>query len=1620
MRRPILELFAAVLGVILLWALGAVAVNFDTPLGSISGRITQPDGKTPIPSARVRVESWERGAARVAVWTDRFGTYRVRALPVARYQVRAVAPGFVQARSKMLQIEESKELKHADLELAPREPDFSLYRSRATFLPTEKIKVSASGYLPEGKIEFALYRMDLEALLDRWRIQWTGRRHPYAFDTSQQSPALTLVKPLRNVSPEDGTFDASIKIEPQAPGFYVLEARAAGKSRQVWFFVTRLALITKSAPDKFLAYAVDMVDNKPAAGATMRILDRELRDMSRAGETGSDGTFSIARLPGDARLVIASLGDSVSLCHADMPGSRPSLAVYLFTDRPVYRPGHTVYFKGIVRKPLEIGYEMPAQTEFEVVAQNAKGEQFFARTIRLSAMGSFDGAFALAEKAKPGEYHVILRYPSQVVPADETRITHKRHRVFRGGEVASRTFEVQEYRKPEYKVTVEIPKRHYAGGETVTANVTATYYFGAPVAGAEVKYRVYTGAGWPFEGTSDEQLWRYDFSGWAEGCGSEAWEPDWYGEGEYEGYYGYGELLEEGKATTGADGMAALRISTKPVLHDQRLTIEVDVSDASRKTISAQASTTVTQGDFALGLLTEAWLHKVREPAKVEALALDYEGKRIPKARIEWSVERLRWKRTRYICEKIAAREVATDKQGKASFSFTAEKPGSYQVRARTRDAAGRRIGCVMGIWVTSQEPYFTAEYPYPTLQLIPDKKSYQVGDTARVMINTDSPGSPMLVTVERDRLYSYQVVAAPASSRVIEVPITEDYLPNVAVSACFVKGKHLVENSVSLTVSPRKFFLNVEVKTEKKRYRPGDLVTYHIETADLDGNPTPAEVTIGVVDEAIYAVRPDSTPNIRDDFYGRRSNLVNTSSSLWEYFGAGEDKFAGVKVRKYFPDTAFWAASVSTDERGRADVKVRLPDNITAWRATLRAHTADTKVGEARHIIIVRKDLMVRISAPRFMTQRDVVTVAGIVHNYTDATQKVAVDFAVKGAKLLGSGRDSVALESNGSARFDWRVEANLPGEADLTMRAIAGKMSDGMQISLPILAHGFPVPEGQAGEVARDGAPAEMALNLPEDAMPGTATLKIWLTPSLGALLLQSLDSLVKYPYGCIEQTLSSFVPAVAVMRVLKASGHSDPELEAKLPDVIKKGLEAVCEKQNSDGGWGWYLDQSTTWTTAHAVYALGVATSCGVNVPAGCLDRGVEWLTKTLKPLDIHIPPTQDPAPLKAALRSKAWVVHALALAGRAPKRDLDELFEGRKYLNSYGLALLTLALHATHDERARIAAEDLVALRQEAPATVHWVSDLRDYSWLDSDTEATAFCLLALLRVDPTNPVVGKVARWLVLDRKGGEWICTKTTAAVLLAMAIYMEQREAPTPQYKIIVSLNGKRRTLDVTSLKPRDLKQPLVFTQPDLRAGRNLLRIERQGGMGALYYTALFTYNTSVEDVPSAVHGISVRRGYDVLVPRQHPKRGLVYEPRPLRGPLEAGQIVRVRLRIITPIHYRYLVLEDPLPAGFEVIESEAIATAVSQAEAALREGQRRARRTEEEWSSPFWHKEIHDDRVAFFATDLYKGRYRVTYFLRAEMPGELHGMPARMYPMYEPGVTGNSPEQRVTVRER
>ena len=275
-----------------------------------------------------------------------------------------------------------------------------------------------------------------------------------------------------------------------------------------------------------------------------------------------------------------------------------------------------------------------------------------------------------------------------------------------------------------------------------------------------------------------------------------------------------------------------------------------------------------------------------------------------------------------------------------------------------------------------------------------------------------------LLVTTERDNVLSAWKVKATGKTVVLDVPIEKHYAPNVFLSVTFVKDGDMYTSDKRLVVPARDKILNLEIISNKEEYKPRETASYTILARDADGAPVPdAEVSLGVVDEAIYSVSPDYSGNIRQQFYGMRYNSVETHLSIsYSFRGFAGEKpidLASTKpsyqladfkndgeqaqptIRKEFKDTAFWQPNVVTGRDGRATVKFRLPDNLTTWRATARGVTADTKVGVARQKVISRKDVIMRLETPRFFTQGDTVTLSGIVHNYLKEN-KVNSDLAL------------------------------------------------------------------------------------------------------------------------------------------------------------------------------------------------------------------------------------------------------------------------------------------------------------------------------------------------------------------------------------------------------------------------------------------------------------------------------------------------------------------------------------------------------------------------------------------------------------------------------------------------
>jgi uncharacterized protein YfaS (alpha-2-macroglobulin family) len=218
--------------------------------------------------------------------------------------------------------------------------------------------------------------------------------------------------------------------------------------------------------------------------------------------------------------------------------------------------------------------------------------------------------------------------------------------------------------------------------------------------------------------------------------------------------------------------------------------------------------------------------------------------------------------------------------------------------------------------------------------------------------------------------------------------------------------------------------FLRVEVTAEKPVYQPREKARYRIVTRDAEGKPVSAELSFALVDEAIFAMRADLTPDIRKFFFGWRPNLVETSwesvmvqrdiqrdiiagreMTLGGFIPAGAfQKISEAEIRRRFEDTAFWHPFIVTDENGEASVEVSLPDNLTTWRATVRAITLQTQVGSTIQRIRVTKPILVRLQLPRFFTQHDIAKILTVVHNNTDEPQKVSVGLKAKGATVSSS----------------------------------------------------------------------------------------------------------------------------------------------------------------------------------------------------------------------------------------------------------------------------------------------------------------------------------------------------------------------------------------------------------------------------------------------------------------------------------------------------------------------------------------------------------------------------------------------------------------------------------------
>lgn len=1642
--------------VVQLLFLALLSAFLEHPVGSVSGQIDLEERGFGISSYDLKgnkvyaMAYGPRGGPQVerGVWINQDGTYRIDQLPAGEYQIKLRATGYATEYVNGVFIEDGKNtVVHDSTHLSLIEPSLSIASNMRTFTSKEAPRFWANATASKN-VKVKVYKTDIlklakEKAFDKWGYElsnslelYRSNQNKFTIPFPKDTPVAVLNRDLQQ--DENDSSRAEFQLDKPLPqGDYVVygEAQGVNSTKHThaihWFSVTDIGLVVWQAPEKTLVRAIDLNTLKPVSGAQINIYESLIKDNPKnalaSGITANDGFVECA-LPKSTNtqssfntLVMGVSGSNIAYGAMNYwRSSSDKMQTYFYTDRPVYRLGQTVNFKGIARGISPDGFKNPGKNmELNVHIEDPNSEELFNGKIKTSDHGTFHGLYSIPQDGKTGAYSINITYPD--------------------GTVAYENFEVAQYRKPEYQVEVKPLEARYVAGQKVKAKIHATYFFGGPVANAQVKYSIYSSTDWSSRYRLQDRPEYFAFF------------DDWDSDEDY-GEYG-GDYVEEGTVTTDDNGEAIVEVQTKKAeplgehpnsseYRDRNYKIEAEVTDISRMTVVSSGTAKVSAGNFCLFVTPDSYVAKVGDSLNATVAAIDYDGKPVANQAITMRLSRYPWDASTYTYrdeQVLGEAKVVTDAQGKGKVIFPVKDQyatDTYYISARASDGAGNLVGDQSSIWIASPD------YPYilsgnnaqsEPVSLRFDKAIYKPGDTARLMFSgpvTGSEGAQAVITVEGTTIYKRHVVPLSSTAQLIEIPIEEKYAPNVYVNAVLVTKKHqFYTQNKMIKVSPANNFLTVQVATDKPRYQPGETVTYTIKAEKADHTPAAnTELSLGVVDESIYSIRAELAQDIRKFFYARRENLVQVMCSFPETYSGGPDKIEP-RVRKDFKDTAFWAPELITDKDGIATAKVKLPDNLTTWRATVRGVSMTTEVGSCINKVLSTQDVLVRLALPRFFSEGDHGQVTCIVHNYSEKEQNIKL--SVNMTRQLSTDAPLTAtfkVAPEKAYRHSWPVNVLSAGQVVIGVKAIGDTRGDAMEVKLPVRPLGVPAFIAKTGVLTQDSQQVDLRIQPP---VKGADRGKVNLTVASSSMgpVIGSFDSLIDYPYGCTEQTLSRLVPSIVAFQLQKNLDMPVTEAQKKkFGEIFKMGMKKLTDHHHSDGGWGWWVDdESNMYLTSYVVEGLLMLKECDYSVPREMIDTGRQWLSKNVVELNkqLHDPKIKIEAyDYREKRIDLARALYALSLTGQKPDAKICASFE--KEVNSLtpeALTYLTITLkNAKQDKQANVFYQRLLELANESGETIDWDHTLQlaqklmgptfkphmlEYSYRFTGVESTALALRAVLTMEPTNEQkVESIKRWLMMQRGKSGWDNTKTTAEVFLVL-LKDDILNRSTKETNFSLDALVKDSVFAQLKFDPKSryAAESKVSLPADLK---DTITLKKEGA-GKLYYTLLQTYfrkllpgeNIEAEALPK---GLKVTRKFFRLQTVKEASTGtLRFRTVPITGgQIKSGETVLMKVYIETPVHVPYIIVESPLPSGAEVVENHKSEEMDGESGGTVIEG---------DWGQPWWtHQDVLDDRIVFFGTEMPAGKSEFHTLLRMELPGDVQLNPVTFEGMYTKSVRGYS----------
>ncbi len=1312
------------------------------------------------------------------------------------------------------------------------------------------------------------------------------------------------------------------------------------------------------------------------------------------------GLFVFAKKEKDMTFVHSGWDDGIEPWRYNLPAGsyRSPILAHTVMDRTLLRAGETVQMKHLVRKHTTSGFALPPANELpeKVLIEHLGGETKFEFPLKWDARGIAETALTLPPEAKLGHYAVNLT----------TRAT-KKSRGFSGKEYnydkrwPSGQFRVEEFRVPLMKGLIQPPPEPALNAPEIEVDLMVSYLSGGGAGNAEVKLRSTVQPRYlHFDDYDDFVLANGMVKEGIERRSGSRYDDD---EGQVETPKA---RVMSSTLTLDLSGARRTKIGPLPKFDTpQEVAAELEFRDPNGEVQTVSSRIPLWTSRVLVGIKPDSWATS-KESFRFHLLALDWRGK--PVSGVPISAELFQRKyythRKRLIggfysyehvaeIKKIAGLcEGVTDGKGLVICQVKSPVAGNVIIQARAKDAGGNISAAHRDVWVYGKGEWWFDVADNDRIDLLPEKKRYEPGETAKFQVRMPFRSATVLVTTEREGIMEVYVRKLSGAQPVIEVPIKGSHAPNLFVSALCVRGRvegvkptALVDlgkpafklGMAEIKVGWKDHELKVAVSPERDIYRIREkaLVKVKVNTTAGKSPPRGTEVALAAVDEGLLELMPNASWKLLEAMMTRRGCEVRTATAQMQVVGK---RHYGIKAlppgggggkqttRELFDTLLVWKARVKLDEKGEANVDIPLNDTLGSFLIVAVANGAYGLFGTGQASIRTTQDLMLLSGLPPLVREGDSFHAGFTVRNSSPRSMEVNIAASTTTKKTLAP--LSLFLQPGEAKSFGWDTAATPGNDAlswEVTARERSGEAADTLKVRQKVIAV-VPVATYQA-TIAQVRDTLAMAIEKPPDAQPGRGGIKISLKPSLAAGLTGITEYMTRYPYTCFEQKVSI---AIALR---------DKTLWSKVMALLPSHLDG--------DGLLKYFPLSLTGSDVLTAYVLSIAAEAGWTIPERLAERMAVGLAGFVEGRVIRHSalPTADLAIRKIA------ALEALSRRQEIAPRILTSIsLEPNLWPTSAVLDWMNLLLRAKQlpDRAGRLReAEQIIRSRLNFQGTTMGFStEKTDYLWwlmVNNDANAVR-CLLTLLELENWRQDMPRLVRGAVGRQHRGRWDTTVANAWGVLALEKFSKKFESVSVTGKTAASVARQEKSLDWSQAAGGG---SLLYQWPETKSN---LAVSHHGS-GSPWVT--------IQSLAAIPLKESLSSGFRM-------KKHLTPVSRKEKDRWSAGDVLRVTLELESQADMTWVAVNDPVPAG-----SSILGTGLGRDSALLTREEKSAG-----WVWPAFEERSFEAFRAYYEY-VPKGKWTVEYTLRLNNQGSFQLPETRVEALYSPEMFGMMPNRKMDV---